>query len=234
MIWIIRIYTYLLLTYTGWRTYDFMSTQLPDTDTGMIIALLFLLATEIGMIIWHEASMHHVTTDIQLFISTTLMWIDFFGATGAGIADMILRQTVTADFVIPERFATILVYGLPVAVALNVAGALLFISNDADTQLSSAKRSVKLELLTAALKEIRSNKTELSNEMLPEMLSSLLGRGKLKKDVKKTLPAIVKRRTSTFKIQTFECSKGHVFEGKSRNKRCPDCGGKPKRVRKAK
>jgi len=230
---IIRIYTYLLLAYTGWRTFSFMSTQLPDSDTGMIIALLFLLATELGMLIWHEASMNYVTTDIQLFIATSLMWIDFFGATGAGIADMIIRQTLAVDFIIPARFASILVYGLPTAVALNVAGALLFISNDADLQLEGAKRAVKLELITSALKEIKKNKAELSNEMLPDVLNSIMG-NEMKQNVKKALPPTTKiiTRKNKFKIQTFECAKGHLFEGKSRNKRCPKCGGKPKRVKK--
>ena len=45
MKWIIRAYSLGLLAYTGWRTYHFMSTQLPENGNGAFIALLFLLGS---------------------------------------------------------------------------------------------------------------------------------------------------------------------------------------------
>ena len=75
MKWIIRLYSLALLAYTGYRTYDFMSSQLP-TDGGNLVALLFLGATELGLLLWHEISMKHTTTDTQHSLSVALTWVD--------------------------------------------------------------------------------------------------------------------------------------------------------------
>ena len=69
MKWMIRAYSFGLLAYTGWLTYDFVSTQIPTGTTGGFIALLFLLATKIGLLLWHEVSMNHTTTEIQNYIA---------------------------------------------------------------------------------------------------------------------------------------------------------------------
>jgi len=101
MKWIIRGYSIALLMYTGWRTYDFMASQMPTGATGGFIAILFLFATELGLLLWHEVSMNHTTTEIQSHISVGLTWIDFIAATGAGIADMILRSTFADGYNVP-------------------------------------------------------------------------------------------------------------------------------------
>lgn len=162
MKWIIRAYAVILLAYTGWRTYDFMLNQLPSGDTSTLLALLFLFATEAGLLLWHEVSINHSTTREQHQLSVTLTWTDFVGSLGAGIADMILRQTFYGNYVMPPLFALILLYGLPILVALNVAAVLLYLSNDGETQIKREKQELKFEITKQALDELRNNKVSIA------------------------------------------------------------------------
>jgi len=165
MRWIIRGYALVLLGYTGWRTYDFMINQLPAGDTSSWLAILFLFATEAGLVLWHEVSMSHSTTREQQAIATTLTWVDLLGSLAAGVADMILRQTLRENYTIPPTLLTFLIYGLPVIVALNVAGALLYLSNDAELQVDRAKKQLRFEITRQALRELRDNQGSIAEGM---------------------------------------------------------------------
>ena len=120
MKWIIRTYALILLAYTGWRTWDFMTAQLPAGNISLWLPLLFLFATEAGLILWHEVSMNHSSTHQQQQISTALTWLDFVGSLAAGVADMIIRQTLDASYTIPPLLRDLLIYGLPALVDEDV------------------------------------------------------------------------------------------------------------------
>lgn len=165
MKWIIRGYAVILLTYTGWRTYDFMVHQLPTGDASGWIAILFLFATEAGLALWHEISLNHSTTHEQQYLSTALTWLDLVGSLAAGVADMILRQTLAVNYTIPPMLISLLVYGLPLAVALNVAGVLFYLSNDGEQQITRAKAQLKFEITRAALQELRENRGAIAESM---------------------------------------------------------------------
>lgn len=188
MRWIIRGYAMVLLAYTGWRTYDFMINQLPDGDASSWLALLFLFATEAGLILWHEVSMSHSTTREQQAIATTLTWVDLLGSLAAGIADMILRQTLREGYAIPPTLLTFLIYGLPVIVALNVAGALLFLSNDAELQVDRAKKQLRFEITRQALRELRDNQGSIAEGMKKDIYRQMRDdvTGKLAKEYLRT------------------------------------------------
>lgn len=164
MRWIVRMYVFILLAYTGWRTYDFMINQLPVGDTSYWLAILFLFATEAGLALWHEVSMSHVTTKEQEEISVALTWIDFVGSLAAGIADMILRQTIASNYQIPTTLVGFLIYGLPAIVALNVAGGLMYLSNDAELQLTRAKKQLRFEITRQAIAELRDRKAAIAEK----------------------------------------------------------------------
>lgn len=165
MKWVIRIYALILLGYTGWRTWDFMLHQLPAGQSGSLLALLFLFATEAGLVLWHEVSLNHSSTQEQQLTATALTWLDFAGSLAAGIADMILRQTLTSDYQIPGLLVTILVYGLPLVVAMNVAGVLYYLSNDAEAQIDRAKRQLRFEITRQALRELGDNAGAIAESM---------------------------------------------------------------------
>lgn len=188
MKWIIRAYALILLAYTGWRTYDFMLHQLPAGETGSLLALLFLFATEAGLLLWHEVSLNHSSTHEQQAIATALTWVDFAGSLIAGIADMILRQTFITGYAVPPLLVTMLIYGLPLAVALNVAGVLLYLSHDSEAQIDRAKRQLRFEITRQAIKELRSNQGNIAEGMKRDIYASLRDdvTGKLTQEMLKT------------------------------------------------
>lgn len=175
MKWIIRLYSLVLLAYTGWRTWDFINQQLPDNETGFYLAILFLFATEIGLVIWHEASLGHTTTYTQHGIATALTWVDFAGSLGAGLADMIIRQTIS-DYQVPEWLALALIFGLPAIVALNVAGAILYMQNDAESVEDRAERFLAFEATKQAIKDLDRNRSQLANARKAEIYQDITGK----------------------------------------------------------
>lgn len=192
MKWIVRFYSFILLAYTGWRTYDFMSRQLPSGYSSMVLSILFLFATEAGLLLWHEVSLSHSTTIEQQQISTGLTWLDFIGSLGAGIADMIIRQTLISDYQIPPLLITALIYGLPATVAANVAGALMYLSHDAEKQIDRAKNQLRFEVTRQAIKELRDNTGSIAETMKKDIYRELRDdvTGKLERQYLRTAPAI--------------------------------------------
>lgn len=175
MKWIIRVYSLVLLAYTGWRTYDFMSSQLPKSDISFWLSIAFLFATEAGLVLWHEAHLHHVTTDTQDKLTQALTWIDFVGSLAAGVADMILRQTFIEGYEIPPMLAQFLMYGLPCIMAINVAGVILFEQNDAEVQEDAAEKAARFEVHKQAMKQIRADRQALATEKSGVIYNRLRG-----------------------------------------------------------
>lgn len=173
MKWMIRIYSFLLLAYTGWRTYDFMEAQLPQNASGQLLSLLFLFTTEAGLLLWHEISLRHTTTEVQHGLSIALTWVDFAGSLAAGIADMILRQTFADGYAIPPLLATVLIYGLPALVALNVAGVLVFLSNDADTVIEAEKRKLRFAITKQVLADLSDSRGTVANSLKKQIAAQL-------------------------------------------------------------
>lgn len=173
MKWIIRIYALALLGYTGWRTYDFLYSQLPSGEFSVYLAIFFLFATEAGLALWHEIGLNHSTTHEQQRVSTALVGLDFLGSLGAGIADMILRQTLLQGYNIPPTLAYILLYGLPILVAVNVLGVIYFERHDAETQLDRAKKQLKFEITRQALREMHENQNIVAESMKKDIFKSL-------------------------------------------------------------
>ena len=155
MKWMIRAYAFVLLGYTGWRTFDFMQQNLPATDLSFYLALFFLFASEIGLVLWHEIGLRHVTTQEQNSIATAMTGLDFVASLGAGIADMILRQTMLEGYTIPRQLGLALTYGLPLIVAANVLAVILFERADADTQLQKAEDATVFEAHRQAIEDVK-------------------------------------------------------------------------------
>lgn len=175
MKWVIRVYSLVLLAYTGWRTYDFMSSQLPKSDISFWLSIAFLFATEAGLVLWHEAHLHHTTTDTQDKLTFALTWIDFVGSLAAGIADMILRQTFIVGYQIPPMLAQFLLYGLPAIMAINVAGVILYEQNDAEVQEDAAEKAARFEVHKQAMKQIRGDRQALATEKSGVIYNRLRG-----------------------------------------------------------
>ena len=168
-------YAGMLLVYTGWRTFDFMQSNLPKSDISFWLSIAFLFATEVGLIIWHWLNIDHVTTRNQQTISSIMVWADFAGSLLAGIADMILRQTFLDGYSIPPFLAQALIYGLPLVMAANVGSIIFYTSNDSEKQLEKSKRELRFEIYEAAMKELKNNSRGIATAMKRDIYSEIKG-----------------------------------------------------------
>ena len=171
--WVIRLYAIALLAYTGWRTFDIVSQQLPTGLTGTSLAGIFLFATEVGLLLWHELSLSHVTTRQQDNIATVMVWVDFTASTLAGVGDMIIHQTLLEGYTLPPILASLIIYGLPITVALNVAAAIYFMSHDSQVLVDKAKRSLAFEIQSQALQELRANSESIGKALRGDIYRAL-------------------------------------------------------------
>jgi hypothetical protein len=162
-----------LLAYTGWRTFDFLTLQLPASDLSKALALFFLFATEAGLSLWHEIALKHATTQEQQSISTAMTWLDFAGSLAAGIADMILRQSLLEGYTIPALLAYGLLYGLPALVAANVGAVIYYERNDAENQLDRSKKQLKFEITRQALRELKDNQGAIAEGLKRDIFRAL-------------------------------------------------------------
>jgi hypothetical protein len=161
---IIRVYSVVLLAYTGWRTFDFMSSQLPKNDISFWLSITFLFATEFGLVLWHETHLRHTTTREQEYIGKAMTWVDFVGSLAAGIADMILRQTLVNGYEVPPALAQFLIFGLPLIMAANVGAVILFEQNDAETQEERAEKQLRFEIHRQAMIDLRKDRSAIAEE----------------------------------------------------------------------
>jgi hypothetical protein len=152
-----------------------MMNNLPDDWGSTLLAFLFLFAAEIGLIIWHETSIGHTTTYTQHGVSVALTWLDFVGSLAAGIGDMIIRQTIMVDYAIPPFLAMFIIFGLPVLVALNVAGAIVYLSNDSDNVKDREKRMLEFEAHKQAIRLLKDNKKKLVQAAKREIYQEIAG-----------------------------------------------------------
>jgi hypothetical protein len=164
MKWALRIYSFILLAYTGWRTYDFISSTLPKNDISFWLSIAFLFSSEAGLLLWHEMNLAHVSTETQEQIAKWMTWVDFVASLAAGVADMILRQTFIEGFSMPPILGQFLIYGLPAIMALNVAAVLQYQANDADTQMEREKRKVNFKIRKEALKDLKDASEEIAKD----------------------------------------------------------------------
>ena len=176
MKWVLRGYAIVLLAYTGWRTWHFIQTTLPENETGMFLGLVFLFATEVGLLIWHETSLR-ATTGRQETIAKFMLWVDFAASTAAGLADIFLFQSFVEGYELPRMLSLAILWGLPLVMAMNVGAAILYFNADSDEELGRAKRRLKHNIHKAAIQEVSKQQRAVAKGLAPELTNQL------KKDV---------------------------------------------------
>lgn len=202
--WKIFFYGYelLLLVYTGWRTGDFLYNQLPkggDNTLNLVLSIAFLAATEIGLILWHFLGRKDANTTRQDQASQLMTWVDFIGSLAAGIGDMVIHQTLLEGYVLPPIIGYVLLYGLPLLVALNVGAGLVYSRNNAsellerkEKQINFAKTDLELTIRDETIKKLNASKAAIVNEVLDEATD------KLRKDVLRSVAGAFKLDTGKF------------------------------------
>ena len=172
MKWVLRIYAVSLLIYTGYRTWRFLQTTLPASESGQFVSLVFLLAAEIGLLLWHELSLRS-TTGRQNSIANVMTWTDFIASTAAGIADMLISQSLMEGYQIPPMMGMAIIYGLPLIMAANVAAALLYFNADSDEQLAKSRRMLKHGIHSEAIKTVEKQTQSVAKDLAPELAGQI-------------------------------------------------------------
>jgi hypothetical protein len=171
----VRVYSIILMLYTGWRTLDFMMSQLPKNDLSFWLSIVFLFAAEAGLLLWSELAMKYCTTDTQEYIAKTMAVIDFIGSTAAGTADMIMHQTLLQDMVVPRTLGQFLIYGMPIIMAANVGAVFLYLWFDADQWIEREKRQTVFEITKAAIQELKGERVAIAGAKKGLVYSSMKG-----------------------------------------------------------
>lgn len=171
---IMYVYGCILLGYTVYRSYDFLQYNLPTAIAGEV-ALLGVFALDIGLIVWDTAYSYFAKSKRQEQISLAFIVVDFLGSFGAGVADMILRQTMI-NYVMPPVLGKILIYGIPAIVAGNVAALIYYMINDPTQAEKRVRRRIEAKVIEGALEQVEADADALAQE------------------VKKSIAEVIKRR----------------------------------------
>lgn len=176
-------YAVVLLVYAGWRTYDYVSGSLTgiDATTATLIAVIFLFASEIGLLIWLHKAMPSASTDAQETISTAMIFINFAGSMVLGLADVLKHNQV---YVIDLQWLDPILLLAPwVLIAANVLGVVLYHLNDSEEMLHRAERrlahaesKLEIEARTKAVQELQKNEASLAEKLAPHYYADLVSR----------------------------------------------------------
>lgn len=169
----VRVYSLILMAYTGWRTLDFMMSQLPKNDLSFWLSVIFLFSAELGLLMWSELAMKHATTEAQEWIAKILAVIDFVGSTAAGTADMVLHQTLLQELVVPVWLSQFLIYGMPLVMAMNVGAVFLFLWFDAEQWIAREKRQTVFEITRSAIEQLQSERLTIAGSRKGMVYQSL-------------------------------------------------------------
>jgi hypothetical protein len=171
---LMTIYAVALLVYAGWRSFDYMTRLLADvsTTTANLVAIVFLFASEIGLLVWLYVAGPNATTEAQETTATVLMVVNFIGSMILGLADILAHNTLYA-FEMPWAEPVLLLTPW-VLVAANVAGHIVYHRSDADEKLKQAERALqfqerKLHILSkqAAIASLQAEQESMARELAP-------------------------------------------------------------------
>ncbi len=176
-------YAIALLVYAGWRSFDYVSGSLAGIDktVATLVAIIFLFASEVGLLIWLHKAMPSATTDTQEATATTMIGINFVGSMVLGLADVLKHNTlynVRLDWLDP-----VLLLAPWVLIAANVGGVILYHLNDSEEMLHRAERrlahaesKLEIEARTKAVQELEKNEQALAEKLAPHYYADLVAR----------------------------------------------------------
>jgi len=172
-----------LLAYSAWRSFDYLSIGLAGVDptVATVVSLIFLFASEIGLLLWLHAGVPGSSTDTQETIAKSMIGVDFVGSLALGVADLLLHNTV---YIVDFRWLDpILLVAPAILVAANVGAVVLYYLSDAEEQLRRAERQLdyeeaQLEISArkAAIQELRSNRREIGEKLAPHYFAHIRAR----------------------------------------------------------
>ncbi|MBN2116271.1 MAG: hypothetical protein JW730_06865 [Anaerolineales bacterium] len=130
-----------LLIYTGYRSWHFLSGSV--ADGFQILAIVGLWGLDIGMVAWSLVWMFGSTTRFQNWTSMSLFVIDLIGVFLTSIVDTLAYGN---DGALPPVMRSLAWYGIPVIIGLNVLAGFIYHMNSPSTRKRRAERSQDEEL----------------------------------------------------------------------------------------
>ncbi len=192
---VLYVYGAILLGYTVYRSYDFLSYNLPQAIAGEV-ALLGVFALDVGLIIWDTVYSYAAKSKRQEGVALAFIIVDFIGSFGAGVADMVIRQQMI-DYAVPPVLAKLLIYGIPAIVAGNVGALIYYLVNDPGLREARVKRRIEAMVTEMALDEAEADAEALAQEIKKPIADEIKRRAKenvtgryfAKRNVKEEKPA---------------------------------------------
>lgn len=173
----------ILLIYSAWRSFDYLMIGLNGVNStvAVIVSLVFLFASEIGLLLWLHAGVPGSTTDAQETIAKCMIAVDFVGSLALGVADLLVHNTLyQVDF---SWLDPVLLVAPALLVAANVGAVVMYHLADAEEQLRRADRQLdfeeaQLEITArqAAIKQLQSNRREIGEKLAPAIYADIRGR----------------------------------------------------------
>ena len=173
----------ILLVYAGWRSFDYMvgSLQGVSPTIAILVSLIFLFASEIGLLVWLYYAAPNANTEIQETTAKVMIGINFIGSMILGLADLLKHNTLyTVDLAILDP---ILLLAPWVMIAANVLGHIIYHQSDsfemmkrAERQLSHEESKLEIEARTRAIAELHKNRDALADKLAPHYYNDLTDR----------------------------------------------------------
>ncbi len=130
-----------LLIYTGYRSWHFLSGSV--ADDFQILAIVGLWGLDIGMLAWSLVWMFGSTTRFQNWTSMSMFVIDLIGMFLTSIVDTLSYGN---DGALPPVMKSLAWYGIPVIIGLNVLAGFIYHMTSPSTRKRRAERTQDEEL----------------------------------------------------------------------------------------
>lgn len=177
------IYALALLLYAAWRSFDYMAGSLQGVSktAAVLVAAVFLFASEIGLLVWMYQAAPNATTEIQETTAKIMIGINFVGSMILGLADLLKHNTLyTVDLALLDP---VLLLAPWVLIASNVLGHIVYHAADSSEMLKRAERrleheeaKLEMEARTKAIDELRKNRKALADKLAPHYINDLTDR----------------------------------------------------------
>lgn len=160
-----------LLLWTSSLTYSFLSMALPNTF--WLVPLLGLVVFDVGMIAWLFVFLSHAEGAIQRAVAIILTMFNFVGVGLMTIAEILLDGQQMAEA--PAMLGTAAIWGIGIWTVVNVLGVLVFHLGDNQARRAMAYQAEKDEIFDAALKDLKTRRIGIQQEMAEEISRAMIG-----------------------------------------------------------
>lgn len=129
-----------LLVYTGWRSYDFLTTTVPDG--WQMLALIGLWGLDIGAVFWSLTWIFGSTGKFQNWVSVTMFLVDLSGVALTGLTDSLMYGDKGA---MVDALGGITRIAVPIVMFLNVLAGFIYHMTSPQTKDRRKKRELQAE-----------------------------------------------------------------------------------------